>query len=105
MNNLLKADENEIFNLSLIIKNISGSLERIIRTIRHRGFEMLSLNVTLSHDANTANLEVQVCSERRLSTLTRQLEKLYDVQTLKIVGSAFDELNYAKAELNYAKSA
>lgn len=88
--------QTEIFNLTLCINNISGSLERIIRTIRHRGFEMISLNVNISEDTTTADLDVSLKSERRLSTLTRQLEKLYDVNYLTIVGHPCKELNYAR---------
>ncbi len=105
-------DRKEVFNLSLTIKNISGSLERIIRTIRHRGFEMIALNVGLNSDGSAANLAVQVRSERKLSTLTRQLEKLFDVQHLEVLccaseelGKVKAELNFDRAELDYAKSA
>ncbi|HFB67051.1 MAG TPA: acetolactate synthase 2 small subunit [Aeromonadales bacterium] len=105
-------DEKDIFNLALTIKNISGSLERIIRTIRHRGFDMIALNVSLNSDATAANLAVQVRSDRKLSTLTRQLEKLFDVQNLQVLSSASEELgkvraelNFDRAELDYAKSA
>jgi len=83
--------------LRMQIKNVSGSLERVIRTVRHRGFEMLSLHVDLNADGTTASLNLSVSSERHLSTLTRQLEKLYDVLNMTCSAEHFRELNYAKS--------
>ncbi len=89
-------DHSVMHTLSLKINNISGSLERIIRTVRHRGFEMVSLNVNVSGDGRTAFVELSVCSARHLSSLTKQLEKLFDVQQISVGCQAFKELNYAR---------
>ncbi len=83
--------------LTINIKNIAGSLERVIRTVRHRGFEMVSLNVILNGDGKSASMSLSVRSERHLSTLTRQLEKLFDVLYLKCEAEHFKELDYAKS--------
>lgn len=58
------------------------TLERLLRVIRHRGFEVLDLNAQKSNQTLTLNLKLQ--SIRPLSLLTTQLEKLFDVT--KIVG-------------------
>lgn len=53
------------------------TLERLLRIVRHRGFEVLSLNAeTQSHELQL-NLVVQ--SERDISLLRHQLEKVPDV--------------------------
>ncbi len=83
--------------LTMQIKSVAGSLERVIRTVRHRGFEMVSLNVNLNADGRSACLSLSVRSERHLSTLTRQLEKLYDVLSLSCSSEHFKELDYAKS--------
>lgn len=56
------------------------TLERLLRVIRHRGFEVLDLNVT-NHGAQL-DFSVTVQSTRELSLLTHQLEKLPDVLSL-----------------------
>lgn len=58
------------------------TLERLLRVIRHRGFEVLDLKAQKSNQTLTLNLKLQ--SIRPLSLLTTQLEKLFDVT--KIVG-------------------
>jgi len=83
--------------LDMQIKSVTGSLERVIRTVRHRGFEMVSLNVNLNADGTSASMSLSVRSERHLSTLTKQLEKLYDVLSLKCSAEHFKELDYAKS--------
>lgn len=58
------------------------TLERLLRVIRHRGFEVLDLNAQKSNQTLTLTLKLR--SIRPLSLLTTQLEKLFDVT--KIVG-------------------
>lgn len=58
------------------------TLERLLRVIRHRGFDVLDLNAQKSNQTLTLTLKLQ--SMRPLSLLTTQLEKLFDVT--KIVG-------------------
>lgn len=67
----------EQYQLSLKANKRPETLERILRVIRHRGFEVKSLNV----EANDATFELKLIlvSNRQLSLLTHQLEKLFDV--------------------------
>lgn len=69
-----------------------GSLERVLRVIRHRGFQISSLNV--SHIESTKCFEVLVAveSERSMSLLEKQLNKLFDVSQLKVA----EEVCYAQ---------
>ena len=57
------------------------TLERLLRVIRHRGFEVLSLNTENKGSIITFNVTVQ--SVRAIELLIHQLEKLPDVQNLK----------------------
>ena len=57
------------------------TLERLLRVVRHRGFEVLELHAQKSEKTLTLSIKVQ--SIRPLSLLTTQLEKLFDV--IKVV--------------------
>lgn len=56
------------------------TLERLLRVIRHRGFEVLSLNAENNGSGITLNVTVQ--SERSVELLLNQLVKLPDVVTI-----------------------
>lgn len=53
------------------------TLERLLRVVRHRGFEVLLLNAENQASILTLNLTVQ--SERAVELLKNQLVKLPDV--------------------------
>lgn len=65
------------YQLTLKANKRPETLERILRVIRHRGFEVKSLKV----EANNATfeLELTLVSQRQISLLVHQLEKLFDV--------------------------
>ncbi len=52
-------------------------LERLLRIIRHRGYRLLSMNVTSSGDE--LSMQISVDSEKPAMQLVNQLDKLYDV--------------------------
>ncbi|MDO9932149.1 acetolactate synthase 2 small subunit [Glaesserella parasuis] len=56
------------------------TLERLLRVIRHRGFEVLSLNA--ENNGSGIMLNVTVQSERAMELLLNQLVKLPDVVTI-----------------------
>ncbi|MDO9949211.1 acetolactate synthase 2 small subunit [Glaesserella parasuis] len=56
------------------------TLERLLRVIRHRGFEVLSFNAENNGSEITLNITVQ--SERAVELLFNQLVKLPDVVTI-----------------------
>ncbi|MBS9783114.1 MAG: acetolactate synthase 2 small subunit [Pasteurella sp.] len=57
------------------------TLERLLRVIRHRGFEVLNLNI--ENQLQAIHFDVTVQSERAIDLLKNQLVKLPDVMTLK----------------------
>lgn len=57
-------------------------LERILRVIRHRGFRVISLNVETNESVLT--IQLTLMSERAVTLLIAQLEKLFDVESVTI---------------------
>ena len=56
-----------------------ASLERLLRVIRHRQFEVRTLNMEESADRRRLTVQVTVRSERPIDQLRNQLMKLNDV--------------------------
>lgn len=54
-------------------------LERILRVVRHRGFQIISMNMT-QEQGNKIQLQLTVESERPLYLLAYQIDKLVDVE-------------------------
>ncbi|MBD1576385.1 MULTISPECIES: acetolactate synthase 2 small subunit [Vibrio] len=58
-------------------------LERVLRVIRHRGFIIRQVIATVNHESNVANVEIIVDSNRPISILINQIEKLWDILTVE----------------------
>ncbi|WGE75682.1 acetolactate synthase 2 small subunit [Actinobacillus equuli] len=65
------------YDLTIKANTRPETLERILRVIRHRGFEVLNLQAVNSCEEIAIQLTLQ--SQRDISLLTAQLEKLFDV--------------------------
>lgn len=59
-------------------------LERILRVIRHRGFQVCALNMTPQNNAECINIQMTVASLRSVDLLSAQLTKLMDVACVEI---------------------
>lgn len=59
-----------------------GTLERILRVIRHRGGHIKSMQMQTTEN-NTIIMTLQLTTERSLSTLQNQVAKLEDVITIE----------------------
>ncbi|MDO6500566.1 acetolactate synthase 2 small subunit [Photobacterium sanguinicancri] len=57
-------------------------LERVLRVIRHRGFIIKKVIATQNHESKVASVEIIVDSDRPISTLINQIEKLWDIRTV-----------------------
>ena len=68
--------------LQILARNAPGSLERILRTVRVRGYALCGLDVELDEARGRYQLQLRVRGERPLDPLLRQLEKLVDVEQL-----------------------
>ncbi|SJL84832.1 acetolactate synthase 2 small subunit [Vibrio palustris] len=67
-------------------------LERVLRIVRHRGFIVRQVAGTQNHASKIASVEVIVDSDRPITTLTNQIEKLWDVMTVDVTEISLDEL-------------
>ena len=63
------------------------TLERVLRVVRHRGFQVCSMNMAAASDAQNINIELTVASPRSVDLLFSQLSKLVDVAHVAICQS------------------
>ncbi|MCA1179144.1 MULTISPECIES: acetolactate synthase 2 small subunit [unclassified Pantoea] len=59
-------------------------LERILRVVRHRGFQVCAMNMASATNAENINIEMTVASQRSVDLLSSQLSKLLDVACVEI---------------------
>ncbi len=67
-------------------------LERVLRVTRHRGFFIKQVAAPQNHASKIASVEIIVDSDRPITTLTNQIEKLWDVRTVEVTAIRNDEL-------------
>ena len=60
------------------------TLERVLRVVRHRGFQICAMNMETATDAQNINIELTVASPRSVELLFSQLSKLVDVARVEI---------------------
>ena len=63
------------------------TLERVLRVVRHRGFQICSMNMETATDAQNISIELTVASPRPVDLLFSQLLKLVDVGLVAICHS------------------
>jgi len=59
-------------------------LERVLRVVRHRGFQICAMNMTSNNETDAINIELTVASPRPVALLSSQLSKLLDVSQVDI---------------------
>lgn len=59
-------------------------LERILRVIRHRGFQVCRMNMASLANTDNINIELTVASQRSVDLLSTQLSKLMDVACVQV---------------------
>ena len=59
-------------------------LERILRVVRHRGFQVCAMNMGAAANSDNINIEMTVASQRSVDLLSSQLSKLMDVANVEI---------------------
>jgi acetolactate synthase small subunit len=70
--------------LEMRLTNSEGVLERVLGRLRQRGFDLCSMNVERSMDTAILMIRITVESSRSIENICRQLEKLIDVQSVKL---------------------
>ena len=62
-------------------------VERVLRVVRHRGFQLCSINMAPAVDCQELSLTVTVASIRPIESLQAQLAKLIDVIQVEVAAS------------------
>ena len=72
-------------------------MERILRVVRHRGFELQAINMSRSDCGEKVCAAMTVSGSRPLNFLTSQIEKLYDVLSVAMDASQqqVDDVRYS----------
>ncbi|MBK4715025.1 MULTISPECIES: acetolactate synthase 2 small subunit [Tenebrionibacter/Tenebrionicola group] len=60
------------------------TLERVLRVVRHRGFQICSVNMEATPGTDDINIEMTVASPRPVELLFSQLSKLVDVAHVEV---------------------
>ncbi len=60
------------------------TLERVLRVVRHRGFQICAMNMESGMNPEQINIELTVASLRSIELLFSQLSKLTDVNCVEI---------------------
>lgn len=72
----------QTYQFTLEVNQRPETLERVLRVIRHRGFYVVTMNMTSNEDE--AKIDFTVKSDRTLNLLTNQLVKVYDVKDIHL---------------------
>ena len=59
-------------------------LERVLRVVRHRGFQVCAMNMAAGLNPDNINIELTVASQRSVDLLSSQLSKLMDVSSVEV---------------------
>ncbi len=82
-------------HLSIECKDQPAAIERLLRTIRHRGFSVRELHLQALDGAESVTIRLTVNGERPLQLLTTQLAKLVEVTTIDVKTSLTNSLTYS----------
>jgi acetolactate synthase II small subunit len=67
------------FHAEILARDEEGAMERILRVFRHRGYVTKSLQAICDQEQHRLHLKIIGESDRPLSQLSLQIEKLYEV--------------------------
>ncbi len=68
-----------LYHAEILARDEEGVMERILRVFRHRGYSTRTLRATCDQEQNLIHIEIEGDSERPLSQLSLQIEKLCEV--------------------------
>ncbi|MDN2664286.1 acetolactate synthase 2 small subunit [Psychromonas sp. 14N.309.X.WAT.B.A12] len=72
--------------LTIEAKHSPEFLERLLRVCRHRGFSIVSINATI--EQQLTHIELTVSSDREITLLTKQLDKVIGILTVTLLASS-----------------
>ncbi len=69
--------------LTLLLRPAEGALLRLLGTVQRRGFELAAIRTEAQPEAGLWRVELDLAlGSRDIANLRRQIEKLYDVDSL-----------------------
>ena len=69
--------------LTLLLRPAEGALLRLLDTVQRRGFELAAIRTEAQPEAGLWRVELDLAlGSRDIANLRRQIEKLYDVDSL-----------------------
>ena len=71
-------------NVSIQARFRPEMLERVLRVVRHRGFQVCAMNMSPMVKEENINIELTVASLRSVDLLSVQLSKLMDVACVEV---------------------
>ncbi|MBU6454960.1 MAG: hypothetical protein KGS72_24535 [Cyanobacteria bacterium REEB67] len=72
------------FTVNIRLTNAEGALERVLSRLRGRCFEITSMSMDRSHCRSFIDARMTIEGSRAAEPVIKQIEKLYDVQSLKV---------------------
>ncbi|WP_372880848.1 acetolactate synthase 2 small subunit [Psychromonas sp.] len=69
-------------------ENSPELLERLLRVIRHRGFYTQKINAESTENHKLLHVTVTVTGERPVSLLSKQIEKIFGITQVAVLGQA-----------------
>lgn len=88
------ADLNK-YELIIMADDKQVVLERILQVTRYRGFLINGMNAKVNTGNNVATITMTVSSERPISLLVDQINKLIDIKDVKVDNSAEKTQQYS----------
>lgn len=70
--------------LTIRTRNEPVVLERLLQVTRYRGFELTAMDMRPLAEFGSMLITLNISSDKPISLLTNQLNKLYDIQTLEL---------------------
>lgn len=69
-------------HLTFFTNNRPDSIERVLRVVRHRQFQLVQLHLNETNQGYAVTMDVK--SDKPIALLAHQLEKLYGLQQLQV---------------------
>jgi acetolactate synthase II small subunit len=80
----MKTDAMNNYTLIIMVDDKQVVLERILQVTRYRGFLIDGITAKVNTGNNIATIELLVSSNRPISLLTDQINKLVDIKSVKV---------------------
>ena len=91
----MNTDTMNNYTLIIMVDDKQVVLERILQVTRYRGFLINGITAKVNTGNNIATIELLVSSDRPISLLTDQINKLVDIKSVKVDNNA-SQLSKAK---------